>query len=136
MQELNAAWAVLGDRQRRADYDRARRSAPGVPPSGEVRRTPFRPYDDDEAPSAARPGGVRVGDDLTDESLGTGARPPRLLTVAPAGLFLAAVAALSAGVVARFGPLLVLGMVCAVLSALGFVVTPMVAAFRSRASER
>jgi hypothetical protein len=103
-----------------------------------VRRSTFRPLDDDEAWDVhdERFDKLGVGDDLTDESLGTGARPPRFLAVLPAALFVLGVAALVPGFVASFGPLLVLGLVALALSAIAFVATPLVAIFLSRSSER
>lgn len=137
MRDLTAAWAVLGDARRRSRYDdeldAARRAAQG---DRSVRRTPFVPYEDDDDPPDERFDAVRIGDDLTDESLGTGVRPPRLLQVLPAGLLLLAIGALSAGLAASFGPLLALGAVALVGSMLTFVAAPVWTIFASRNSER
>lgn len=137
MREITAAWSVLGDAERRSRYDDdlARADAPAGQPY--VRRTPFRPYDADDPDDDRdeRFDAVRIGDDLTDESLGTGAAPPRVLTILPPALLVLGLAALSAGLVASFGPLLALGLVALVGAALSFVAAPVTAIFLSRRSE-
>ena len=134
MRAVTAAWAVLGDPERRARYDARLAATEGPPP---LRRTPFRPYDDDPVDMPdERFDAIRVGDDLTDETIGSGARPPQLLTILPAALLVVGIGGLSAGLVASFAPLLALGLVALVGSGLAFVAAPVVAVFMSRGSER
>ncbi len=134
MRQLTAAWAVLGDPERRSRYDAELAAAEGPPP---LRRTPFRPFDDGPDDDVdERFDAIRVGDDLTDETIGNGARPPHVLTILPAALFVLGVASLSAGLVASFTPLLALGLVALLGAGLAFVAVPVVAVFMSRDSER
>jgi len=134
MRQINQAWMVLGDADRRRDYDRAqaantqerrvaeRRNRPAGAPSPE-----FVPYMDDDTDYAA----------LLDEAgPGNGASVPRAVQLAPVVLLGMALFALSAGLVASFGPLLAIGAVCLVLSGLSFILTPAFAVMRSLDSDR
>ncbi len=129
IRRLNQAWAVLGDPEARRRYDEAL----GLGPPGRAAATQpepeavFVPYDDDDTDYAAL---------LDDAPVGRGARLPRLVQLAPAGLLVGAVFCLSAGLVAGFGPLLAVGVVCLVLSGLTFVLAPALAVLRSLDSER
>ncbi len=135
MRAVTAAWAVLGDPERRRPLRRPSGRDRG--PTRPLRRTPFRPYDDDPVDMPdERFDAIRVGDDLTDETIGSGARPPQLLTILPAALLVVGIGGLSAGLVASFAPLLALGLVALVGSGLAFVAAPVVAVFMSRGSER
>jgi hypothetical protein len=130
MRQLNEAWAVLGDPGRRRDYDgdlRARlRKVAGDRPAG----TPspgFVPYVDDDTDYSA----------LLDEAgPGNGATVPRAAQLAPVVLLAVAVFSLCAGLVASFAPLLAVGAISFVLSALAFVLTPALAVMRSLESDR
>ena len=129
MRRLNAAWAVLGDEDRRRDYDRELRARerPVVRdrPTGEP-RPEFVPYSDDDTDYAAL---------LDDAGPGNGATVPRAVQMAPPLLLGAAVVALSAGLVTSFPLLLAVGVVCLLLSALSFVLTPALAVMRSLDSD-
>ncbi len=134
MRQVNKAWVVLGDGERRRDYDRVlaegereerlseRRNRPAGAPSPE-----FVPYVDDDTDYAAL---------LDDAGPGNGAGVPRVVQLAPPVLLGIAVFALSAGLVSSFGPLLAIGVVCLVLSALSFILTPALAVMRSLESDR
>jgi hypothetical protein len=130
MRRLNEAWAVLGDRDRRRDYDRGlaaderrtRRERPAGAPNPE-----FVPYVDDDTDYSA----------LLDEAgEGNGVRLPRAVQLAPAVLLVVAIFAFSAGLVADLGPLLGLGVICFVLSGLAFLLAPAFAVLRSLESDR
>ena len=140
MQAINAAWAVLGDESSRRRYDEQLQvddAATRAPTAGPLRRTPFRPLDDDAFHDHdERFDAIGVGDDLFDDSGASGSRPPRILTVLPGALFMVAVAALSAGLVTAFSPLTMLGLVALVGSGIAFVAAPVTALFLSRGSER
>jgi len=134
MRRVNQAWQVLGDPERRRAYDRTlsdderearqaeRRSRTPGAPSPE-----FVPYSDDDTDYAAL---------LDDAPAGNGARVPRAVQLAPAVLLVVALFALSAGLVASFAPLLALGVVCLILSAVAFILTPALAVMRSLESDR
>jgi hypothetical protein len=134
MRCVNQAWAVLGDADRRRDYDRVlaegeraerlaerRNHRPGTPSPD------FVPYVDDDTDYAAL---------LDDLPAGNGARVPRAVQLAPVVLLALAGFALSAGLVASFGPLLALGVVLLVLSGLSFLFTTAFAVMRSLESDR
>jgi hypothetical protein len=129
MRHLNAAWAVLGDEGRRRDYDRDLRAR--QPPVMRERSTgaaspEFVPYSDDDTDYSAL---------LDDAGPGNGVTVPRTIQMAPPLLLGAALVALSAGLVTSFAPLLAAGVVCLLLSALSFVLTPALAVMRSLDSD-
>jgi hypothetical protein len=130
MRRLNAAWAVLGDEDRRRDYDdglriearRVVRDRPAGSPSPD-----FVPYVDDDTDYAA----------LLDEAgPGNGATVPRAVQLAPPLLLGVGVFAFCAGLVASFAPFLAVGVACLVLSGLAFLLTPALAVMRSLESDR
>jgi hypothetical protein len=130
MRRLNEAWAVLGDHDRRRDYDgdlraqqrRAVRERPAGTPSPD-----FVPYVDDDTDYSA----------LLDEAgPGNGASIPRAAQLAPVMLLALAVFCLCAGLVSSFAPLLAIGVISFVLSGLAFVLTPALAVMRSLGSDR
>jgi DnaJ domain len=134
MRRLNAAWAVLGDEHRRRDYDSELRA-------GE-RQTDERRVARERPTGAANPDFVPYVDDDTDYSAllddagpGNGATVPRAVQLAPPLLLGVALFALSAGLVTSFAPVLALGVVCLLLSALAFVLTPVLAVMRSLGSD-
>lgn len=86
MRAVNEAWAVLGDRRRRAAFDRDHRDAPDPDPG-------FRPHDpvDDGFDPRAQP-------DVPYRPVAKAARDRReLVTFAPVGLFVGAIAVGGAG---------------------------------------
>jgi hypothetical protein len=125
MQEVNAAWAVLGDAARRAAHDerdRGRRRT-GAPDPG------FRPFDLGPDPDPA---------DTPDVPYRP-APPPsgraRAARLAPGLLFLLSVAVFSAAAVLASGPLAALAVVLLVASGVGFVVLPLLALSAARRDE-
>ena len=129
IRRLNEAWAVLGDPESRAATTSA--WAWGSPARASVAEpepdAAFVPYDDDDTDYAAL---------LDDAAIGRGARLPRAVQLAPAMLLIGAVFGLSAGLVTGFGPLLVFGVACLVLSGVTFALAPVLAVLRSLDSER
>jgi curved DNA-binding protein CbpA len=122
MREINEAWAVLGDPDRRRDYDAqlrtdARRNRRPNAPSPD-----FVPFDDSPDVDAA---------DLLDDTPVAGTEVPRWLQILPAALLTAAVATGTAGFVAQLGPLLGLGLALLILAGLAFLAAPAVAVMRS-----
>jgi hypothetical protein len=122
MREINEAWAVLGDPDRRRDYDDqlrvdARRDRRSNAPSPD-----FVPYDDTPDVDHA---------ELLDDTPIVGTEVPRWLQILPAGLLAAAVAVGTAGFVAQIGPFLAVGLALLVLAVLSFLAAPAVAVMRS-----
>ncbi len=131
MRQLNEAWAVLGDPDRRRQYDAGlgdalgpRRTSPTPSPTPPPT---FVPYDDDDTDYAAL---------LDDAPVGNGARLPRAAQLAPGLFLLAAIFFLSAGLVTSFGPIIALGFVALVLAGVSFVLIPALAVMRSLQSDR
>ena len=134
MREINLAWQVLGDDSGRAAYDRSLglRDDPGPVASGPIIRQPstaFRPYfpedeDDDDSwryePDEGDPDSV----------------PPRALLIAPPALLAFGLAVAVISLPLGSNALLALGAIAMVLGALLFVGTPVVAMFRSQATEQ
>ena len=118
MRALNEAWAVLGDPERRRQYDLAR-----------GHRRPVGP-----AWTGMPDAPVEVPDDLDedDRPMRVTIAVPRWLTLLPAGLFAAAIGAGVLGVFLRASPLLALALLAFVLSTLLFVASPFVALYASR----
>lgn len=126
MAAINAAWTVLGDPDRRRDYDEGAALRAAAPPdtagAGNRRAGPepgfpdwFEP--DDEVPAAFLEEDVEGGD----------RRPASLLTFLPVGLAAAAVAAFAMSVVVDSPGLLALALVLAPLTLVAFFLAPLVA---------
>jgi DnaJ domain len=125
MQEVNAAWAVLGDPVRRAAYDEQERGRgrPTAPDPG------FRPFDAGPDPDPA---------DAPDVPYRPGPPPSgraRAARLAPGLLFLLSVAVFSAAAVLASGPLTALAVLLLVASGVGFVVLPLLALSAARRDE-
>lgn len=126
MRDINAAWAVLGDPDRRRRYDAERhesaRSArrPNAPHAG------FVPLDDDDIDYA----------ELLDDTPLEGTDVPRWLQVLPAALLALGGLAIVFGFIAMIGPLLGLGTFLLVLAVLSFLAAPAVAVMRSYQHDR
>ncbi len=137
MQRLNDAWAVLGDPQRRREYDATLRAGDGTgsgfvaapadawdPRSG-VSHPDFVPFDDD--PDDPDHDAFL---DLDDTPFPGASTVPRWQQLLPVGLFVASLACLCVGLVVKLGPLLVLGVFLFLASGLSFVATPVLAVLR------
>jgi len=127
MQELNAAWSVLGDARRRADYDRDRRTGPAEPESSPP---PFRPFDegDDDPDPLAQP-------DRPYRSAPAATPRRRAVTLLPVLLFVGSVGALAVAAVVGSAPLLALAVALLVACCVGFVVLPLLALGAARRDE-
>jgi curved DNA-binding protein CbpA len=126
MQEVNAAWAVLGDRARRAEFDRAERDRGGrraAPDPG------FRPFDPGPDPDPAD------APDVPYRPVAPPSGRARAARLAPGLLFLLSVATFSAAAVLTSGPLTALAIVLLVGSGVGFVVLPLLALSAARRDE-
>jgi len=126
MQQVTAAWAVLGDAERRRTYDDRRprpRTSTGAgtgsrPRTEDPRR--FVPFDLDDDPPMPE----------TDD---TGLRThSRGLSMAPVLLLGFALVSLIVGAMTALAPLLALGFGCLVASVLLFIIVPLVALTRSQ----
>lgn len=118
MAEVNAAWEVLGDPRRRAHYDETLDAEPVVRDRPEAE--PFRPYDRSPDPPPM------PAEDLAPPSTGQ-----RVMTMAPASFFVAAVACLAFGLATGFVPLLVLGLICLFGTFASFVLVPVMSMISS-----
>lgn len=123
MRDINEAWAVLGDPDRRRRYDRDLAAAaraswqPGTASPGFV---PLDDSDDPDDPAAEH-----------DVPYGDGSPVPRTLQMGPVLIVVAAVVALGAGTLLGFAPLVALGVAGLVAGVLAFVATPVFAVLRS-----
>lgn len=123
MQEVNEAWAVLGDQRRRAAYDRSL----GVDSAPKRGWQPLEPDDPDE---------VDPRDLLDDTPIGDGARLPRGLQLAPPLLLVGGVLGFVIGTFTAIPGLSALGIISVVLALVLFMAAPLFAVFRSSRSER
>lgn len=117
MQEINEAWATLGDPTRRARYDLALRAAASPP-------APPPPLPDlDE---------VDELDDLDDQPVRITVQLPRWLSLLPVAMFGVAVIAFSFGLMTSSEALIAAAIMSLILSCLFFLAAPFVALFASR----
>lgn len=113
MQEINAAWRVLGDADRRRAYDTTlRRPAPAAAPVA-ARRV----VDDDDDLAAAR---------LPEDLAAPGEARHRWLAVAPVFLMAIGLCAAAVGMVTGVLPLVAVAACCGILSFGLFVLAPIV----------
>ena len=130
MREVNAAWAVLGDEARRADYDRRvlRREEPDAAPVVHRPSTDFTPiheHDEDDDDS------WRYEPDEYDPRTALG----RLLTMGPPLLVVVGLGLLAVSLVVGLRPLAAAALACLLLAGVLFVGAPMVAVFKSQINE-
>jgi hypothetical protein len=113
MRQINEAWAVLGDAQRRAVHDRelARRPAAGSSPQRGRRNARTSPPP--EPPTS-------------------GIVASRKLTMLPPVLLFAAILCFGVGMLLRLVPVLAFGLGLAILGGISFVAVPIVTMHRSR----
>lgn len=132
MRDVNEAWRVLSDPDRRAAYDRQVHGGSRPGPSGS------RAYDPGErAENSTTPGWIPPDDDddwdpsMLDDTPLNGVKPRRSFALAPFGLFALGVLLLVVGFVVSAG-LTAIGLILIVLSAVGFVVVPFLTMVESR----
>ncbi len=130
MSRINAAWAVLGHEERRANYDRALVRSGGEPATAATIRDPGRdwtPFDDAEDEIDPR---------LLDDTPIGGPTLRRELTLLPAILSVAGVFITILGLVIGLGPLIGLGLILLVAAGLSFLVIPLIALAKSSQADR
>ncbi len=135
MQQVNRAWAVLGDPGRRAAYDAALAAmAPPAPPRWRPdggANPAFVPYDDgsDDGSDGGAFGGA--ADDADEFADGPGRPMPRLVQVLPAALAAVAFGALVIGFMTSLPELVGVGIAAGILALVAFVAVPIVAVARA-----
>jgi hypothetical protein len=120
MQQVNAAWTVLGDPDRRRRYDQTL----GLPGPGEVPRRAWVPLDLDDDDE------VDPRDLIDDTPYGDGGHLPRALQVAPPMLVVLAVACILLGAFTAIPGLLALGVAAGVAGGVLFLAVPFFAVVR------
>jgi hypothetical protein len=138
MQQLNDAWAVLGDEEARRRYDRslvtlddpgvARRAArePGGPPLGKG----WTPRADDDGWMTDFDAWAAERDELAPDVPRSAGR--NLVTLLPVGLFAASIASFALGIVLTARPLIAVGLVALILSVTLFFFLPIFEMTRNR----
>ena len=129
MARINAAWAVLSDRSRRAAYDATWRDDSPSTGGATIRdaERSWTPFDDTEDPVDPR---------LLDDTPTGAPTLRRGFTFLPAGLAAAGAAALVVGFVISLGALVGLGLVLLVGAGLSFLLIPLLALFNSSRADR
>lgn len=122
MRTINHAWATLGDKGRRREYDRGL----GLPPPGETVHRPWMPHEPDD------PDEVDPRDLLDDTPFDGGMRVPRSLQLVPPLLLFVAMGAILVGAVTSIPGLLAMGFVGGAIALALFVLAPFVAMVRGR----
>ena len=137
MQELNQAWAVLGDPKLRAAYDRELLTAsdPGV--ARRAAREPHVPEGKGWTPRAGDDGWMTDFDAWADERDELAPDAPRSATrgvamLAPVGLFAAAGVSLFLGALFGARPMIAVAVILLVVSAGLFLLLPMFEMARGR----
>ncbi|MEX2658358.1 MAG: J domain-containing protein [Acidimicrobiales bacterium] len=124
MRDINEAWAVLSDPQRRTAYDRERGLAPEA--------ATFQPFEPDDAsdvdPRDEPDTPYRVVAPREE-------RQTRIATLAPILLFAASVALFVFGLVLNVASVLALAVVVFMLSCAGFVLVPLLQLSRATRDE-
>ncbi|MGA0237529.1 MAG: J domain-containing protein [Acidimicrobiales bacterium] len=132
MRRINEAWAVLGDPDERAAYDRQRLRAAAPQPTPRHHRS--RHSGDDFRPFDAGPD--EAFDDADDRPI-TDSALPRWLTVAPAVLLVGGLSSILFGAILGAGQVIGLGVVSIVVAGvLLLVAAPIVALGRAARGER
>jgi hypothetical protein len=120
MRDVNEAWAILGDRARRAAWDRRTPPDPGFVPDD--------PTEDDFDPRAQPDVPYRPADPAQQQRRG-------LLTMAPVLLFAAAVVAFTAGVYFDTPAVLGIAVACFSLSCIAMIGVLLLAMAEARHDE-
>jgi curved DNA-binding protein CbpA len=129
MRQINEAWQVLGDRERRAAYDRDRRLRRSAVVDDSPKRAwqPLHPDDPDEPDPR----------DLVDDTpIGDGNKPPRGIPLLVTAFFFGSIGSFCLGLVARLPGLLVLALVLFGLALVALASAPIVALAKSWTDER
>lgn len=121
MREVNEAWAVLGDPNRRRTYDTGLGTDARVKWAANAPHPDFVPIDDEDIDYA----------ELLDDTPMEGTNVPRWLQVLPAGLLAVGGLVVIAGFIASLGELLAFGIFVLVLAVVAFIAAPAVAVMRS-----
>lgn len=141
MQAINAAWAVLGDPERRAVYDLSlsgggRSAAPTAPPASRPRHKPGYEPDPRYDPTDDIPEHIRAhlweDPDLLfelrdDRPLGADIVLPRWTRMIPAGTFAASIAVFIFSVVLASEPGIAFAFMLLLLSVVFFLAAPFIA---------
>lgn len=142
MQEINEAWAVLGDPARRAEYDRRQpgaRSRPPAPERSEERAPVVTPAGKGWTPRADDTRWQRNYAAWRDEDERLPEDPPsarrRVILTVPIALVVLAVVVGLAGAAMSSRPLLAASFVAAAIAAILFVMLPVLEMARSRGRE-
>jgi len=134
MRDINAAWAVLSDADKRSAYDRSRMQAQrdrGSPPTrpfhaSEAAHEAFRPFDD--AP-------YQEFCESNDRPI-TMSRLPGWLVMAPPTLLIGGLGGLAVGSITNIVALVDVGLFSMLAAGVLFLVAPLVALAASRSGDR
>jgi hypothetical protein len=127
MQQINEAWAVLGDPDRRATYDLGLRGGTSSSAVSSAPKREWRPVEPDD------PNEIEVDprDLIDDVPIVADAKPPRSLPFFVALFFVGALVLLSAGLVTRVPAILALGAILLGLTIVALVAAPLVVMAKS-----
>jgi hypothetical protein len=125
MQQINEAWRVLGDTERRAAYDLELRG--GSPVVDASPKRPWMPVEPDD------PNEIEVDprDLIDDIPIVADAKPPRSLPFFVALFFIGAIAMLSLGLVTRVPVILTFGAVLLALAIVSLLAAPLIVLAKS-----
>ena len=129
MRDVNQAWDVLGDPDRRRRYDEDRRVEKRAARAARPENAPdpdWVPFDDEDIDYS----------ELIDDTPMRGTGVPRWLQVLPAGLLALGLLLVVAGFISMVSELLAFGGFLLVMAVLGFFAVPAVAVMRSYQHDR
>ncbi len=127
MRQINEAWSVLGDAERRATYDLTLRDPSGSSSVTTAPKREWRPIEPDD------PNEIEVDPrDLSDDvPIVADAKPPRSLPFFVALFFIGSLVVLSFGLVTRVPAILALGAILFGLTILALVAAPLLVLAKS-----